>query len=230
MSLENSSAKKLRSFLWFFLKDYKGSLVIFVITAIVNAVEFSLSPYLLKLIIDGAVSTESRPDLIISVLLWPVMGYVALAMILNFNWRVVDYTTLKMVPDLRVNISVSMFEYLSKHSYRYFLDQFAGNLSKKIFDLSLGVEALIQIPVAQFLPVGFSVISSSIVLYMVHPLFALILLVWTCVFIGFSFKMSKKSEEHSYALSHSDNILSGKMVDSITNIISGKLFSNLKYG
>lgn len=229
MSLEDNTPKKLGSFLWFFLKDYKGSLIVFVLTAIVNAIEFSLSPYLLKLIIDGVVSTSDQANLIISTLLWPVIGYVTLAMVLNLNWRLVDFTTLKMVPDLKVNILVSMFEYLSKHSYRYFSEQFAGNLSKKIFDLSLGVEALIQIPVTQFLPVGFSVISSAVVLYLVHPFFAVIILVWTLVFISLSFKMSKKSEQHAYALSDADNILSGKMVDSITNIMSGKLFSNLRH-
>lgn len=227
MYTENITPKKLGSFLWLFLKDYKFSLIIFVVASLINAIEFSLSPYLLKIIIDRVVATANNSALMLSLLLWPVIGYVSLAMILNVNWRLVDYTALRMIPNLKANISVSMFDYLSKHSYRYFSEEFSGNLSKKILDLSLGIEAIVQIPVVQFMPVGFSILTSSFILYTVHPVFALILLVWAFVFIGFSFKMSKRSEQYAYDVSDSDNILSGKMVDSITNIMNAKLFSNL---
>lgn len=196
---------------------------------IVWAAEISLSPYLLKLIIDGVIKTANHPDLMISIILVPVLLYASMSVFINLNFRMYDYTCLKFFPKLKSDVVEAMFSYLSKHSYTYFSDHFSGSLVKKIFDLSNGIEPVIQIPNTILIPRTIAVLIASAVLYTVHPLFCFILIAWTIGFVGTSFLMSKKSEKISYSLSESDNTMGGKLSDSITNIISAKLFSNFKH-
>ncbi len=84
-------------------------------------------------------------------------------------------------------------------------------------------------PTHSLIPKALSIVISSIILYTVHPLFGLAQFLWAIAFVGTSYWMSKRSEKLSFALSKAGNIMNGKMVDSIVNIMNTKLFSNAKH-
>lgn len=221
--------KNLRSFVWYFLKSHRWALSVFAVVTVVWSIELSLSPYLLKMVIDGVIRTEASPDQMLAVIILPAILYPCMSIIINLNFRMFDYTCLKIFPKIRADIVTSMFEYLSKHSHRYFAQHFSGNLSKKIFDLYSGIEPIIQIPNTNFIPVTIATMLACLVMYSVHPIFCAVLSLWTLFFVSISYKLSKRSEALSYALSETDNQLGGNVVDSISNMISAKIFSNTRY-
>ena len=100
---------------------------------------------------------------------------------------------------------------------------------KKIFDLVSGIEPVIQIPNTIIIPRMVAAIIAAMVLYTVHPMFCFILIIWTIGYLTTSYLTSKNTANFSYSLSESDNTLGGKVVDSLTNMSSTKLFSNFKY-
>jgi ATP-binding cassette subfamily B protein len=189
----------------------------------------SKRPYLLKMMIDGVIKTANQPKLLLNTILLPLSLYAFMTILINLIFRLYEYASLTLFPKLKSDITIGMFTYLSNHSYSYFTNHFSGSLSKKIFDLSTGIEPIIQIPYTTLLPKVLAILIASCVLYTIHPLFGVALALWTCGFVTTSFLMSKKSEKMSYTLSESENTVGGRIVDSITNIISTKLFSNFSH-
>ncbi|MBN9289048.1 MAG: ABC transporter ATP-binding protein [Gammaproteobacteria bacterium] len=221
--------KKLGPFIWLFMREHKLALLIFLIMSVVDAAEVSLSPYFIKMIIDGAIKTVGDMERLIPTVLLPAILYASMPMVLNIFFRVYEYAYLKTMPIIKSDITATMFRYLSQHSYSYFQERFSGNLAKKIFDLMSGVESIIQIIHYIFTTRFIIVLIGSAILFTVQPIFGIILAVWAFCFVGASYYMAKKSEALSYEFSEADNVVGGKIVDSITNILSAKLFSNFNH-
>ncbi len=221
--------KKLSAFVCLFLKRHPFSLLIFSIFVAFEAFIAPANAYLLKIIIDGVIATSSRLDLLIATLLLPVIFYILIQLMMNLIFSLYRYAHLQFYPKIKSDIAGTMHHYLSQHSYRYFSEHFSGSLSKKIFDICTGVESLMQILTHSFMPKTVTVLFSSAVLYTVHPLFGLTFFIWVLLYVSTSYWMSQKSEQLSYALSEAGNNMSGKIVDSILNIMSTKLFTNIQH-
>ncbi len=221
--------KKLSSFIGLFLKRHPWSLVIFSLFVAFEAFIAPANAYLLKVIIDGVIATANRLELLIATLLVPVILYISIQLMMNLIFSIYRYAHLQFYPKIKSDIAGTMHRYLSQHSYRYFSEHFSGSLSKKIFDLVGGVEALIQIQTHSLMPKTVSVLFSSAILYSVHPLFGMTFFIWVILYVSTSYWMSRKSEQLSYVYSEAGTVMSGKLVDSILNIMSTKLFSNVKY-
>ncbi len=220
---------KLSAFIGMFLKRHPLSLFTFSLFVLFEASWATANAYLLKLIIDGVIATGSNIDLLFAAILVPAILYATIQIVMNVLFTAYRYAHLQFFPKIKSDIAGTVHHYLSGHSYRYFGEHFSGSLSKKIFDLCMGVESIIQILVHSLLPKTLSIVVSSAILYTVHPLFGLVQFIWAIAFVSTSYWMSKHSEKLSFALSKAGNNMSGKMVDSIINIMSTKLFANKKY-
>ncbi|MFI4937785.1 MAG: ABC transporter ATP-binding protein [Candidatus Berkiellales bacterium] len=224
-----SPPKKLGAFIGMFLKRHPWLLAVF---SIYVAFEASFSPinsYLLKVIVDGVGATKNQLNLLLPTLLVPALLYIGIQLVINAVYTIHRYAQLKFYPKIKSDIAGTMHHYLSQHSYRYFSEQLSGSLSKKIFDLCVGVEYLLQIIIHTLLPKTLSVFFSAMILYTVQPVFGLMLIIWALCYILFSYLKSRESERLSYGFSEALNTMSGKIVDSIINIMSAKLFNNVKY-
>jgi len=221
--------KKLGSFIKMFLKRHPWSLVMFSIFVLYEAFIPSVNAYLLKMIIDGVLSTVNQLNLLLAAIIVPAALYVCVQIFMNIIYSFYRYVHLQFYPKIKSDIAGTTYHYLSQHSYRYFNDHFSGSLSKKIFDLCIGVEALLQIATHSILPKALAVLFSSVVSYTVHPLFGVMLFLWAITYISLSYLMSYHSERLSYATSEAGNAMNGKLVDSIVNMMSAKLFANLKH-
>ncbi|MGD9591660.1 MAG: ABC transporter ATP-binding protein [Candidatus Berkiella sp.] len=220
---------KLSAFVSMFLKRHPKSVFIFSLFVMFEASWATMNAYLLKLIVDGVIATGNKLDLLLAAILVPAILYASIQIVMNVLFTIYRYAHLQFFPKIKSDIAGTVHHYLTGHSYRYFSEHFSGSLSKKIFDLCMGVEAIIQILIHSLLPKALSIVISSVILYTVHPLFGLIQFLWAIAFISTSYWMSKRSEKLSFALSAAGNNMSGKMVDSIVNIMSTKLFSNRRY-
>jgi ATP-binding cassette subfamily B protein len=221
--------KKLAPFVGMFLKRHPWSLVMFTIFVLFDALVPSVNAYLLKILIDNVIATGEKLHLLLAALLIPAGLYVLVQISMNVVYSLYRYAHLQFYPKVLSDIAGTMLHYLSQHSYRYFGEQFSGSLSKKVFDLCGGVESIVQILTHTILPRMLAVLFSSAILYTVHPIYGVMLFIWALVYVSISYLMSKKSEQYSYAMSKAGNIMSGKLVDSITNIMSAKLFANVKH-
>jgi ATP-binding cassette subfamily B protein len=220
---------KLGTFVVMFLRRHPFTLLMFLLFVIFEASINPAKAYLLKVIIDHAMAVGNHLDLLVNALLVPALIYASIPMAINVGYTLYRISSLKFYPKIKSDIAGTMHHYLTQHSYRYFGEHFSGSLSKKIFDLVTGVESLIQILVHKILPPALAVLISSAILYTVNPFFCLTLLIWALAYVFFAYAMSKKSEQLAYDLSEAGNAMNGKLVDSIVNIMSTKLFANVKH-
>lgn len=220
----------LTRFLWRYLKEKKWCLAGFLLTALIWAGEMSLSPYLLKVIIDSVVQYSGNQEALIHAILVPACVFVSLSIVLNLAFRLYDYISLTLYPDLKAAVTRDMFAYLLNHSYEFFQNHFSGSLARKIFDMGSYIDQLVIIFNEWFYPRFFAMLIASATLFIVvKPVFGIILIVWSCLFVIFSFYAAKKSESLARINSEAAAKMSGTLTDSVTNIMSTKLFSNIPH-
>ncbi|MDR3624791.1 MAG: ABC transporter ATP-binding protein [Chlamydiales bacterium] len=225
----NTLPGKLLPFLWYFSKKHSLHLLGLIFVAIFWAIDLSLSPYMVKLIIDGVSSWEPGVDSLFYTVGMPSIAYVALALFIGIVFRFYDYVMIKLAPIMKNEIILEMFNYIIDHSYSYFQQNFSGSLSNKINDISKGSVKIITEFVDLFLSRFFCLIAAIITMYLVHASFAITLTLWTVLFISISLLLSRKSQEYSKVYSESKSHVMGKIVDCITNVLNIKLFARKEY-
>lgn len=224
----NDLPNQLSSFIWRYLKNRKLFLLGFFVVALIWAGEMSLSPYLLKVIIDNVVKYSHDQAKMINSVLVPAALYVSMTLFLNIIFRLYDYIVLILYPEIKSTVTKDLFTYLMNHSYTFFQNNFSGTLTKKIFDME-EIQQIIDIINVWFYPRLFGIIISSATLCLVvNPLFGAILFIWAASFVFLSYLAAKNSESLARQLSEAGSKMGGTLADSISNIMSTKLFSNVQ--
>lgn len=212
------------NFFVFFLKQYKRYMIIPIVFAVMLAVQESLGPYLIKTIVDGIPVAFSNQE-------WsPIMiagvCYVLSVEAVNIMFRLRDFFKLRVFPEVKANIVVDMFDSLLEKSYSFHIDYFSGQLSNKIADMIKGIETIFNMVVDVLLWRILSLSIASVTLYFVQPYFALVLLVWSVIFVLGTIKLSHKTHMLAVRFSASRSHLFGKITDALANILSTILFQN----
>lgn len=218
----------ISKFIWHYLKPHKLAQLGFVIVAVCWAIELTLSPYLLKRIIDVAVKFSG--ETMVAHILLPCIFYALMTVWMNINFRFYNFIGLKIYPTIKAQISQDMFDYLIPHSYDFFQNNFAGTLTKKIFDMATNVERILQIINEWFYPRIFALLIAAMSMALVvKPVFGLVLLLWTISYALLSFVSSKWMVKYAHHRSLANAKMSGTISDSVSNIMLTKLFSNMSY-
>jgi len=193
------------------------------------ALEQIAFPYCTKLLIDTiAEYTGDRAAIysqISSILLFGLGAWI----FLTFNWRFLDVVEVFFVPKFQASLRLKVFEYIERHSYQYFSDEFSGSLANKISDLSNCSWEMLAFIVRDLMPVTISILCSVVVLGTVNSVFAIIFILFFIVHMLICIVLSKKTEKLSDAHSEDKSLLQGKVVDSLTNTINVRLFSRNAY-
>ena len=103
------------------------------LVALTWAIDLSLSPYLLKVIIDrlpGLLPTQAY-----DALLGPALFYVAMSFIINIMFRFYDYVWINLNHPLKRHVGFLLMDRMMAHSHQLYQNHFAGSLATKIKDV-----------------------------------------------------------------------------------------------
>ena len=222
----NEIPKTLRSFLAHFLRPYKASVITVLCLGLFWAIETSLTPYLMKEIIDRATQTPQHSFSSVLAALWPfALAYIGVTALNSGSFRLREWLLLKSIPALRKDIWSFLYNYVMAHSYHFFQRNFSGSVAAKISDISRSVDEFLTNIAETFLTKIMSILIACVSMYLINPFFALILIVWTCVFLVGSWWGSKKANKLAKVYSENLNLMIGKTVDGIVNNMNVRLFS-----
>lgn len=213
------------SFLWHFAKKFRFYFLGFFFIGSIWALNVSLTPYAMKLIIDAVSESHSTPDSLFAAVLLPAVFYVSLSLILGIALRFHDWFCVRTFPQLKLDITEQVFKYVELHSYSYFQQNFSGSLGNKINDIARSSSNIITQLLDHFMVPALSLIMGSVTLFLVNPYFACLLWAWCIIFIGASIFLSTRAQKYSEAFSHARSTVIGKIVDSVSNILNVKLFA-----
>lgn len=220
----NAITQDLPGFIWYFIKDRKLSISFLAAISLFWAVEITMQPYILKVIIDRITDNPNTTD-VTSLVLLPVLLYISLEVVKSILNRVYDYVLLRVMPLILSSIWQQVYNYVQYHSVRFFQENFSGNLSNKIGDMSQGVDAILQFFLFMCLPNMFLLIITLGMLFSVHLIFAVIMLVWIIIYFIVNYKLSFHAVAQSKKFSESKSGLMGCLVDMLGNISSIRLFA-----
>jgi ATP-binding cassette subfamily B protein len=214
---------KLINFSWKIFKPYRFYISLMLFTGILWGVHVSLSPYLLKIIIDSLAENKAVQQVYL-----PAVIYVLLYFFTAINLTALDWIKYKILPPIKKDTTVNMFDYIKHHSHDFFQNNFAGSMSNKVNDMVVNLESLLN-SADEFFADFTSFLIAIVVMYTVNPIFALVLFSWCVLFFIISVIFSKSIHELSKLSSESYSKYSGTLVDIFSNISSVRLFSRFKY-
>lgn len=214
---------KLINFSWKIFKPYRFYISFMLFTGILWGVYVSLSPYLLKIIIDSLAENKAVQQVYL-----PAVIYVLLYFFTAINFRALDWIKYKILPPIKKDTAMNMFDYIKHHSHDFFQNNFAGSMSNKVNDMVVNLESLLN-SADEFFANFASFLIAIVVMYTVNPIFALALFSWCVLFFIISVIFSKSIHELSKLTSESYSKYSGTLVDIFSNISSVRLFSRFKY-
>src|SRR3990167_1926940 len=205
----------LPSFIWHFSKPYKNVCVLYVCLALLAGCWGPFNSMLIKDMINVLSSPQSEN---ISLLTWPAVLLVLNFIVFdNFTWRSIGYLNYKFRPVIKNQIISETFRFVLGSSHQFFHDNLSGRLSNQITTLADNIERILYPIFANFLR-GFSLLMVALVgMYYVNPTFFYVLALWFLAFSSFSILMSKRLVHLSDIHAGAESIISGQLVDSITN-------------
>lgn len=221
--------KELFSFIWHFIKSYKWGVAGLCLVALLWGIQMSVTPYFLKVILDTSEQVASTSDIVIKALIWPATFYFLISVSPLLIFRFYEFVILKTIPALQRDIWHQMFIYVEQHSFRYFQHHYAGSIANKIADMARSVEIIFTMMTDIFLSHILALIIAGITMYKVHPIFLFTLAIWSVFFLVMSFWLSNRSRHHSVTVSEARSKIMGKVVDSLANISSVRLFCAYRY-
>lgn len=221
--------KTLPSFLWHYCKRYKAPLFGQLFVSFLYGLYISLSPYILKVIIDTVIEAENKSSSIFEAVFFPAVMYVMLGLASGLIFRFNDWMIIKTFPPMKKDIAKDMFEYVEGHSYSYFQHSFSGSMANKINDMTTTAINILNNGIDTFISRFMSLIVGAVTMYLVDPAFAMLLVGWSIVFLAFSAFYTRKSQDYAEIYSEARSSVVGKIVDSLSNILTVKLFAREKY-
>lgn len=220
---------KLHQFIWHFIKKSPWTYFLFFIAPVVMVLESNVIPYSLKMIVDGISNHQGGKETIfqeIAPALWlggsAWFGFILVLRLQNW-WQAY------IVPKLQANIRMTVYGYLIQHSHHFFSNQLAGNLANKISDLPRSIEAIRKIVSWNVLTTFAAITVSLFFMLTINKWFACILLTWIVVQLAISLYSAKKINKLAKFNSEDKSELNGKVVDSLSNINTVKLFAQNEY-
>jgi ATP-binding cassette subfamily B protein len=214
--------------LYFYLKSRKTLLVIFLFEAL-QATCTILLPYAVKEIIDAVtLANETGVDIFVASQDGLIL-FAALNLGIVLFSRASGAALVMTGPFLRAEIRKSLFSYLQHHSHRYFVSHFAGSLASRIAEVSMSCMHALWTLTFDFYPLIIKSLVALVVLFGASGDLALVLCLWLGIYIYVSYLLAKRCRIYAQDFAEARSLVTGKVVDSVTNVMNAKMFARRQY-
>ena len=206
------------------IRPFPTAIFVMLLVALFWAIDLSLRPYLLKLMLNSA--AEYDVENIFTKVALPATLYLAVCFVMSSLYRVYDYfVSVNMIPKIRTRIANTNFGLLLGQGHPFYQNNFSGGLATKVTDLVSSTPDLIQIVVDRFLSHLLALVVAVYTLWLVNASFAIAMILWTSLFLGVSLLFTKRLTQQAAHWSSCGSRITGKMVDVLSNSLSVRLFS-----
>ena len=218
------TARQVWSYIFTTIKPFSLSILSMFLAVFAYSMSVTLNPYLLKVILNRVAQGSSNT--IFSYLAAPIAAYLGICFLLIVTYRLYNYlVSIEMIPRMREKIARHCFELLLNKNYSYFQNNFSGSLTSKINDLTSSVPDFIQVVIDRLFRHILTIGIATVVLWQVNIRFALFMLVSNIVGISVVLLRRKTLTYLGDNWSEFGSIITGKIVDVLSNILSVRLFT-----
>jgi ATP-binding cassette subfamily B multidrug efflux pump len=210
--------QKFWPFVWFFLKQVKGLLLLISALAALEALSISYTYWYIGQVVGR--QTFDFDFLILGLLILAVRPIAANALRFCENALYIPY--------FGNMIRRQCFYYTSRQSLAFFQNDFSGRIANKILQCSSAIRDATLSIVLALVFVCTLLITNVALIVRVDVFLAIPLIVWAITYICVLCYFLPKIKERTTTAAESMSTLTGQIVDSFTNILAAKYFSRMK--
>jgi ATP-binding cassette subfamily B protein len=140
-------------------------------------------------------------------------------------WRACMFAVIQFESRTMKDLSDYCFAYLQNHSHRFFTDNFAGALVKRVNRFAASFETIADqctLDIGQTILRIFFIVG---VLFWRNATLGWVFLAWTVLFVGFNFYFARWKLKFDLARAELDTKVTARLADTIANAINLKLFA-----
>lgn len=159
-----------------------------------------------------------------------IIAYAALIIFTGFVvWRIIDLLTWRLEGNIQKNIARQIFNHLSNESADFHANNFSGSLVSQ-YSKTLGSYIRIaDSTIYSTLELISSLVIAVIIMLPKAPLFVLILVTFTCIYVGVALYVTRRVREQGAKLSAAESKQTGYLADMIGNVMAVKSFAGEEY-
>ncbi len=188
-----------------------------------------LIPYAVKGLIDKGSKFSGSFETALSELRPDIVFFVSLSLGILLFSRASGAILVMTGPAIRRKVRQSIYHYLQFHSQRYFLSHFSGSLANRISEVSTSVAGVLWTVLFDFWPVLITFSVTSYLLFKASSDLALMLGGWIFIYTVVSFVLAMRCRKLAKQYAAARSSVSGKIVDSVTNMLNAKIFARLDF-
>ncbi|MFH1769471.1 MAG: ABC transporter ATP-binding protein [Parcubacteria group bacterium] len=221
--------KRLIPYIWPHIKRYPWS---FYLTFIGYGIGWGLTgllvPFIYKDIVD-VISGATDPSLVADPLLGLIFKLLVIIVIYNILFRISDWSIIRFQSKIQRDLISYLFEELGKHSYKFFVNEFAGSLVTKIKRFIRALDRMHDRITFDFWNAIIQLAGMFVILFYVNTIIGIIFLSWSIIFIVLTILSVKYRIKYDLAEAKEDSKITGLLADTITNILNIKMFAKSDY-
>jgi ATP-binding cassette subfamily B protein len=188
----------------------------------------SFSPYIIKMLINAALSAADTAAQMREVSFWSAL-YVASMAGMFLLWRLSGFIGLEFISRSQKTAYERLYAYVSLHSHTYFSNRFAGSLSNKISNASDGVDKMLENMLWRYVPGIISLVTSVILFGLVDVLFGAIYAALIVMVIIVNIFLVRYRRPYVVASAEASSRFRGVSVDMLSNISAMRQYARRSY-
>lgn len=219
----------LPAFYWHFVRQAKG--VVFTVLAIGLVTGFLdiLTPIFFGMIVD--ILSNSTPDQLLADHGWTFAIMALIILIVRPAIHCLHNLSIDqaLVPTFTNLIRWQLHRYVLRHSWDFFQNDFAGRIANKVVQCGHALRGSVTAMVGSIWYVTVYATTTLIWLIATDPLLAVPVLLWFGFYLVVLWIWVPPIKKRSAIMSEARSALSGRIVDSYTNILTVKLFARKEH-
>ena len=226
--MKKTEKPALTRFLWEAAQHFSPYMLGQVMVSIIWAIDLSLSPYLIKQMINAVSLGKDHPDAYTQIWFF-AFSYIAMSIVMVIIFRFYDWLALKLNSDLKHHLSSIIMDRMLLHSSQFYQQQMMGSILNKINDTIEYSLNLIRLVIDHFLAHLLAIIIAILTMWFcVGPKFAFGLTIWVMLFLIVSRLLLNKAKTLSHHSAEMKSQVMGRITDILNNIFSIHIFNKEK--
>lgn len=202
--------------LWRAVRPQKFSLLYTLFAFSVSSVVTVVVPFIYKNFFDLLTSTKSK-SIVVPELIRIIFLILALHSVSWILFRTGMKVLNKMESRTMARIRQMSFDYMIRHSYSFFSNNFTGSLVQKVGRFARSFERLYDMIVFNVIPLIIHTTGAIIIVYSEQQIIAYIIAAWIAVIFVFNFFFQRWKLKYDLLATKADSATSAALSDSVSN-------------
>jgi ATP-binding cassette subfamily B protein len=160
---------------------------------------------------------------------WALFGYAGLLMLGHYAWRLVDHLVWQLELRIQQDLAEEVFQKLLNQTADFHANNFSGSLVSKNSKLLGGYIRIADTTIFQAYPMVLSIVFAVSIMAFKAPLFAVLLLVFSVLFLWFALLISRPVRKASGTYAAAESTQTGYLADALANSMAIKSFASGMY-